>query len=181
MFDGSEIRFKKKTYKLKNLWFLAEFLRMQETDGDVFSLNELAQRCNCSPQVLAWSMNNDNINLLKIDKLLDSYGYKITYELVNTQVQDEGKEILENEGAIVKQAGLIKATIGVERPETRLAFLLSAMIKYSAPLYLIADKIKMSRQALSAMIKRDDCFIATLLLIAEKMSWTLNIDIQKKA
>lgn len=179
MFDGSEIRFKKKTYKLKNLWFLAEFLRMQETEGEVFSLNELAERSGCSPQVFAWSMNNDNINLSKIDKLLDSYGYKITYELVNTQ--EDGTKIEVSDGAIVTQRGLIKATIDMEKVEGRLAFLVSAMKKFSAPCYVVADKIEMSRQALSAMIKRDDCFIATLLLIAEKMSWALNIDIQKKA
>lgn len=175
------LKCRKSTYNLKNLCFVADFLNLKHNEETATTV-EISKISGISPQILAYSFRDDDMQMAVLRKLFAGYGYKLDIEFVpiNESETDKNVYIDKVNNCLVRKVGDMETKISVDFFGKNLEPLHYAMMKYSVSLAVLSEKTGTSRQVFINRFKADDCRFSVLVHIAKVMSWKILVDISKE-
>ena len=176
MEDRILLRVGRKSYALKRLCFLADFLNLVEIE----SLKEVSVKIGLSNQALIYNFKRDDINISHVYNILNAYGYTIRFEYVDNNL-DNQTSIKEDTQTITRKNGNLESNLkNITYINSRLFCIHYAITRFGLSRAEIYTKVGICRQVFMKRLKDDDCPISMLTDIADHFGWTLKIDIYKK-
>lgn len=160
-------KYEKGQWKVKNLKFLAQFMKsMGLTTGDLAKAVNLQRH-----SVTRWFLVDDAY-LSKVQQIAEAYGceFIISYEVP--------QDFIENTKLVIDTKISRIEDIYVE--DCRLAFLRRAMLQSKLSVKALATTVSLTRSSINRWFKKDDITFRYIYQIAEAMGWTLNMCFKAK-
>lgn len=144
-------------YPLQRLKFLGDFMTQMG-----LTTTKAAEKAGLSQVGVYYWLKKDDAHLSSVEKLFDAFGYRLVFELADTEAPAIGTPIVSFSPAGGK----------------RLAFLEEDILDYGVE--KLADDLGLSAAGIYYWLSQDDIFISHIYSIAEKLGKRVKVSIVSK-
>lgn len=176
MDNGITVHFRTKTFVLKRLAFLGEFLQSVNCD----STKLLGQITGTSYQNIILHLERDDMSMKRIHQIIEHFGYRITFRL-DKETEKPIMLVKETDTRLTfyRNNEYYYYRLNDVNKNKRLYFLKFALKKYNIRIKDLAEANIVSRPTCADRFEKDDCPFSYILQIAEKFDFKLYINIIK--